>query len=231
MKTNYTYEQIEQTLAYRSFNRRSYSKIGKKTALTNVVALAKTLAETDGMESENFETLIAIYAYFADRLPTPKKIKEPFDFVSRSVSTDNQYPELSDVYAHPIDGYIYATDGRRLHGAPTDLTPGYYHAKTKTLIAAIDDHKYPDVHRVIPKDDCYVDTITVNPNTLDADPKTKRCRVESNNGDAYYFNISYLLDALYNCDTLTLRCQSPEKPCRVDYSNGAFAIIMPMRAD
>lgn len=83
--------------------------------------------------------------YFAPSVPSSPKTA--FQWVARAVAINDIRQYLQ--FVHVSDGVMYATDGHRLHWADTDLTNGYYDAKTG--LPAKCDGKFPDVRRVMPK--------------------------------------------------------------------------------
>lgn len=86
--------------------------------------------------------------YFAPSVPSTPKTA--FQWVARAVAVNDIRQYLH--FVHVSDGVMYATDGHRLHLAPTDLKNGYYDAKTGL---PVDDKyirgRFPDIRRVIPK--------------------------------------------------------------------------------
>lgn len=99
-------------------------------------------AKTHHLSESEIDSLIN---YFAPTVPaTPKTA---FQWVARAVAVNDIRKYLQ--FVHVSGGVMRATDGRRLHWAPTDLADGYYDAKTG--LPAKCDTRYPEVLRVIPK--------------------------------------------------------------------------------
>lgn len=102
-------------------------------------------AKSHNLTESEIDSLIN---YFAPSVPSSPKTA--FQWVARAVSENDIRQYLQ--FVHVSEGVMRATDGHRLHWANTDLTDGYYDAKTGARV----DNKYvrgtfPDIRRVIPK--------------------------------------------------------------------------------
>lgn len=95
-------------------------KVSKKEAYEIVLNYKKSceLSESD---------IDKLINYFAP--PIPKKSKTVEQWVALAAGTKNE-PRTNLRYLHVLDGFVYATDGDRLHWGKTDLQNGWYNPKT-----------------------------------------------------------------------------------------------------
>lgn len=88
--------------------------------------------------------LATLYSFFTP--PIPKAPKNGFDWVARAVGGPKEIRvQLQLLYA--LNGVLHATDGHRVHYAPTDLADGYYDTNGNSVTSC--DIQYPDVIRLV----------------------------------------------------------------------------------
>ena len=201
------------------------SKQRKRDAMAAIEQLATSI-EPDTPEARQ---IAKAYQYFTGTIPVPKKAKTTFDWIARAADRTDKHNYRMD-YVAADDTYIVATDGRRMHLAPTDGRPqGLYHPRTGHQVADSIDG-YLNYRRAMPPneftDKIHIDDVSV----LEAASDTYRTSVVSESGAIYYVNKRYLLDACDNAsNTLTLDATVPDKPVVIEYEDGRRAIIMPMQ--
>jgi len=102
-------------------------------------ALQRMISRSSALDSAAHSDLAALYSFFTP--PKPKQPKNDFDWVARAAARPKCIrPYLQLLYAR--NGVLYATDGYRLHYAPTTLADGYYDTNGQSVACS---DKYPDV--------------------------------------------------------------------------------------
>ena len=114
------------------------------TPFSRAEAFAAIAAMRDGETLTPYQ-LDRLWLYFAPAIPA--KPKTPFQWAGHAIAgLKDKRPSLR--YVNVVDGVIYASDGHRLHYAPTTLGDGFYEPKTGTLDTSV-DARPPDFQRVI----------------------------------------------------------------------------------
>ena len=173
---------------------------------------------TDEMQSK-------LYRHFMPR--TPKKVKTDFDWVALAVGTGPIRPQLNHVYVDE-NGRMSATDGKRLHMAPSGgLEPGFYNSQ---CVRIEHDWTYPDIDRIIPQGDLESktwhqggDVISMTPKgatrSIDAYVMIDRCMI----------NREYLDAAIQGQQIVEFRCEGDRNPMLFNKLEGdRVAVIMPI---
>jgi hypothetical protein len=89
-------------------------------------------------------SLESLYKFFMPKMP--KKVKTAEQWVGQAVGVKD-VREFTH-YIHVLDGVMYATDGHRIHFAPTELEDGTYHPVTMSPVKFTQTK--PDLKRIIP---------------------------------------------------------------------------------
>lgn len=164
----------------------------------------------------------SLLLYFAP--PIPKKPKTAFAWVAKAVAKKDVRYYLE--YVRVKDGYMYGTDGHRVHKAKTDLAEGWYCPKTGARVEC--DAKGPDYDRVTGFRSNESKSVKLGDfETLVGKKLTSLYNEEHN----VAFNAPYLLEALAATDDRTPFVLDPmNKHLRAVGENqfGTF-VIMPTR--
>lgn len=181
------------------------------------------IIDNDGVIND--DQLIDLYNYF---MPNYKKSKDLFSWVNNVVSKEETRYYLGKVFVKK--GVMMATDGHRLHMAPTELEDGFY---DPAGIKIEFDGKFPDVKRVIPK------------SKGSKRATWKRSEAEVVNVDGYGgkpcqcyklphgngINKKYFDEAVYGYDKVKYEYNTKTDPIKLIFPDGKKAILMPMRID
>lgn len=170
-------------------------------------------------DSETKEQLAAAYKYFQPAIP--KLTKNIIEWVCIAKQKENGgRAYLENAYCD--GGYLYATDGHRLHYIPFMKDPGYYSVQGVKLDL---DYTFPDVKRVIPAKEMK-DTIDM-----------RKLKHESNEfvtvslfNTTYKFNLKYLQNIMQKDNTAEVysECGCNTSPILFCFENRE-AVLMPVR--
>jgi hypothetical protein len=161
--------------------------------------------------------LAQLYTFFLPKSP-PKKT--PKAWVALAIGGKHSDERLRHLYSN--GKALMATDGHRLHIAPTTLPAGFYNAALDPVAL---DAVFPDVARVIP-----------DPATLQAFVWDRGAPEEHTKSVPWVYtlpcgnvvNASYWDQATNGRDQVTYYAGSPGKdPLRIDH-NGTLAVVMPL---
>lgn len=134
-------------------------------------------------------------------------------------------------YVYVNEGVMVATDGHRLHLAPSDLEPGLYDPKSMVKIwgsdTEVEGHpgKFPDYRRILPVADVE-STDLANVEIKERLKLFTPCTVTLG-GKTADINLDYWEDALMRCDKVAVR--GPRESLRLEGPSGEIAVIMPIR--
>lgn len=82
----------------------------------------------------------------------PRKARTAEEWVAKAVNPKDHREYLH--FVRVLNGYAMATDGHRVHTAPTDLINGWYDPKTLLRVdVPFSDDRFPQIYRVIPNCD------------------------------------------------------------------------------
>lgn len=196
----------------------------------DAIKALEDLARSFDVNTPEGRRIAAAYHYFTGTLPKPKKAKTTFDWIARAADYTNTRSNYSMSSVAVDNTYMVATNGHRLHLAPTDDRPyGFYHPKTGQQVSD-NIETFPNYIRVIPTYE-FTDTIHIKDvNDLEAESDSYRTSVISESGTTFYVNKKYLLDACDNASTeITFKATTPDRPIVVDHPDGRRAVIMPMQ--
>jgi hypothetical protein len=188
-----------------------------------------------GLPLEVYTALTTLYKQHLPKVPA--KPKTARQWAIKAIAKKDVRYFLNQ--AHIEAGYIRATDGHRLHVAPTDIKDdGFYDAALNKLDML---GKFPDIERVTPshsgKDriDVNPDDL-VNPNIIQVEKyavgviREKRTLNDTDIG--LHLNIKYLNDALSNPSPITRvstgRGNYPST--LISFKDGSYAVLMPVKA-
>lgn len=116
------------------------SATAKKANKKIAYDMAVKLKQGETLKDNELDSLLL---YFAPSIP--KKATSAIQWVAKAAATNDVRFYLN--YVRVQDGFAYATDGARIHRAPSDLGEGYY--CPKTLAAVHIENKPPDYERVL----------------------------------------------------------------------------------
>ncbi|MNC36452.1 DNA polymerase III subunit beta [compost metagenome] len=134
-------------------------------------------------------------------------------------------------YVYVNEGVMVATDGHRLHLAPSDLAPGLYDPKSMVKMFGLDYEasghpgKFPDYRRIIPS----ADVESVQLASVEIKERLKLftpCTV-SLGGKSAAINLDYWEDALMRCTHVAIR--EAQQSLRLEGPGGVLAVVMPIR--
>lgn len=149
-------------------------------------------------------------------------------WVAKAAAKKDVRKYLQWVYVN--DGVMVATDGHRLHLAPSRLAPGYYDPKSMVRMFGIDtaeaEHpgKFPDYRRIIPT----CNTLPLANVTVVMQQRLKQftpCMVYMAN-KSVEVNIDYWEEATARCNMVGMR--GPQDSILLEGPNGELSVIMPV---
>lgn len=136
--------------------------------------------------------------------PLPKTAKTAFQWVAKAAGKNDLRKYLNSV--HVDGGVMYASDGHRIHWAPTELGDGYYDARTELPFDL--DSKYPDVRRTVggsfgDRHEVRLDDVPCGQRVYRGKPLSHYLLPGGTHGRGY--DSAYLHDALNGADRATYR--------------------------
>lgn len=161
--------------------------------------------------------------------PPAVPAKTVYAWVAKAAAKKDLRKYLNYVYVN--DGVAVATDGHRLHLAPSDLEPGMYDPKSGVKMWGLDtserDHpgRFPEYRRILPQ----AEVESVESANVEIKERTKLftpCNVTLF-GKTANVNLEYWEQALLRCDRVAVR--EPQESLRLEGPNGEVAVIMPVR--
>lgn len=161
--------------------------------------------------------LAKMYKFF---LPGNVKTKTDFDWVALAVSKDTTRPYLHHVFVD--DGIMVATDGHRMHHAPTELPDGFYDKAENKIDIYM---KFPDYKRIIPARNFGPAKVWKFSMASVADGLRPAYLLD--NGS--HVNMKYWNAALAGKGECEYYCDGPTDPIRLEIGD-RLAVIMPTRA-
>ena len=169
--------------------------------------------------------LAQLYTYFMPSIP--KKPKTPFDWVAKAIGKKDVRYYLN--WVHVTTEFITATDGHRMHRAPnvTHLAPGFYDAHGHKIHEP-DYAKFPDVERIVPRNDTMSDITTdMDTATIEVTGQVHAYRFASTN---HKINTLYMDELLSYGSHYTIRAgEDTNRAIYAEYPDGSHGVVMPMR--
>lgn len=151
---------------------------------------------------------------------------DTFFWVAGAVAKNDVRPFLNYVYS--TGTYLVASDGHRMHYAPTDLPEGYYHPETQEAVLNI-LYRFPQWERLARP---YVEGDLVDAKfTTDhplMDYPAKGREYVGLDGDAY--DLRYVKKACFKAPFVIRNITNTSNTTiRIDYDNGFRAVLLPMK--
>lgn len=188
--------------------------------------------------------LAALLSHFLPKAPSGKNLTVE-QWVAKAVAVKDLRGYLSFVMS---DGQvIVATDGHRLHGAPTTLPRGLYCPRTMIKLHDLQQDiegevppghpgKFPQWERILPKR-VFSQTVAscevaLLPPVGKGASKYQAMHLRINDGFAAHdthLAISYLNDVKLRCNEIS--ASSNGSAVRMDGPAGEFAVVMPIRVE
>ena len=206
--------------------------------LDAVLALIEHCVEAAGNDKPSLEIHTALVTLYKQHLPkTPAKPKTAFTWVNKAIAKKDVRYYLNQ--AHIEAGRVRATDGHRVHVAPSDIKEdGFYDtAQNKVDMSG----KFPDIDRVTPtsgKGRISVDVdALINPRVIvvkgipTAVIREPETRNDTDMG--LHICLKYLNDALSNPASITsvTAGDSAYDSMMINFSDNSYAVIMPVKAN
>ena len=194
-------------------------KYGKVSA-TDVFALLQNLAIA---HPDSVEEYAKIYAHFIKKIKSSGS-KDPFDWCRLAVSREKTRPNIMHVYVD--GGQMVATDGRRVHVAPTNLPDGFYDAAGNRIEDAAYLGTFPAQWRQIIEVPADSESITLD---LDAASLEIDGKHETLAWGDLILNRRYLTDAIGVAKSVTIR-RRPGNPTKIfiDLGDERKAVVAAM---
>ena len=203
----------------------------KKRAWESLTALIEALDAGNYPVDDLVPHLAQLYAHHMPE--PPAKPKTAWDWVARAANPKNVRPYCQAVFVK--DGLAYATDGRRIHAAPTDLPDGAYNAAGDQVSVDVDLDRLPHT-RIIPDPRRLTPAIAIHGGVYeDESAPVPYCTLKAAAIPSRQVHVqkTYLDAALALNDNVLYSIPSDETdrstPVRLDFADGRLALIAPYR--
>ena len=186
-----------------------------------------------GANPDTIPDLAKLWKYFQTK-PKAKATKDPQAWLEQACSVDETRWVLN--FAYSKDGFMVATDGRRLHCMPTDKPEGFYR---DGLPVTDDIGTFPNWKQVIPncKPDQYekavfshsqLTTPTHLAKTGYGTRKDQPLKVVKIGGG--YYAAEYLMEAMaYDENGTVYYDKDGVSPTKIELAEGRTVVLMPRR--
>ena len=172
---------------------------------------------------------VLLYGFFSEKIPKTPKTDLQWVALAASKVSDDGRPYLRAIQV--LNGVMTATDGHRLHQAPTDLADGFYDGKGQ--VVDMSDWTFPDTSRVIPPSTATprewrrADLVAQDTTSKFGGIKTRQIYVGP--GWESGFQSKLWDEALGGITEGTFLQYDMRSPARFDLEGGRLAVLMPIR--